>query len=309
MNQSVQSKNDITENEFATRILASGQDEAGASDLTTRGRGARSSLACRFRAELDEFWVLLDNVPAVTLTFFVLAVFSMNLMANKSIDLAVPWLALDCGILVSWVASLAMDMLTKHFGPKAATEISLYATVVNLIGCLFFFLLSLIPGTWSASFVPGSQQIIGSALDQTFGGTWFIILGSTIAFTASSAINNFINFSVGKAFKRHPNGLGAYLMRSYVSTFVAQFADNFLFAFIVSRTFFGWTLVQCVTCSFFGMLVELLCEAVFSVMGYRICNRWQRKGVGEAYFDYLKTHGAGRLDHEALAQEELNLEA
>ena len=252
---------------------------------------ASVSFSQKCRGQFEEFKVLLNSIPAPTLTFFVLSVFSMNLMANKSINLDLPWLALDCGIIVSWVASLTMDMMTKHFGPKAATEISIYATAVNLVCCLFFFLMSLIPGTWGESYVQGSELIIGSALDNTFGGTWFIILGSTIAFTVSAFVNNFLNFSVGKVFKKNPDGLVAYLMRSYVSTFFAQFVDNFLFAFLVSRVFFGWTMTQCVTCSFFGMGVELLCEALFSVFGYKVCVRWKKQGVGKAYFDYLKNKG------------------
>ena len=245
----------------------------------------------KFKRELAEFKVLLNSVPATTLVFFILSVFSMNFMANKAVDTNIPWLALDCGILVSWVASLTMDMMTKHFGPKAATEISIYATLVNLVCCLFFFLLSLMPGTWGESFVPGSEDVIATALNNTFGGTWFIILGSTIAFCVSAAVNNFLNYAVGKSFKKNPDGMFAYLMRSYVSTFFAQFVDNFLFAFLVSRVFFGWTMTQCVTCSFFGMGVELLCEALFSVFGYKVVVRWKKNNVGKEYFDYLASEG------------------
>ncbi len=243
----------------------------------------------KFKAELNEFRVLLRNVPPVTLNFFVLSVFAMNLMANKSIDLPFEWLALDCGILVSWVAFLSMDMMTKYFGPKAATEISLYATLINITACIFFYFLGIIPGVWGESFgFEGSELIVNTALNNTFKGTWFIILGSTIAFMSSAFINNFLNAAIGKMFKKNPDGLFAYLMRSYGSTFIGQFADNFIFAFLVARTFFGWNMVQCVNCSFFGMLVELLCESLFAVFGYKICERWKREKVAQNYFDYIK---------------------
>lgn len=252
------------------------------------------TLLARIKQEYATFRVLIGAVPPVTLTFFVLALFAMNLMANKSIDLPYSWIALDCGFLVSWFVSLAMDMLTKHFGPKAATQLAAFATVVNLSLCLMFYLVSLVPGTWGESFVPGHEQAISTALNQTFGGTWFIIAGSTVAFLASSVVNNFLNFFVGKAFKKNPDSRFAYLTRSYVSTFFAQFVDNFLFAFLVSRTFFGWTLEQCIVCSFFGMGLELLCEAIFSLQGYKVCNRWKQNGVGQVYFDYLKQQKSGR---------------
>ena len=72
------------------------------------------------KKEWNEFCVLLKSVPVLVVVFFVLSVFSMNHLANKSIDIPVEWLALDCGIIVSWFAFFTMDILTKHFGPKAA---------------------------------------------------------------------------------------------------------------------------------------------------------------------------------------------
>lgn len=237
----------------------------------------------KLKKELTEFRILINSVPPMILTLFVIAVFSMNLLANKSISLPFDWLALDCGFAVSWFVFLAMDILTKHFGPKAATQLSLLATAINLGLCALFYMVSIIPGTWGESYVPGSEAVINTALNNTFGGTWYIILGSAVAFTVSSFVNNFMNDFVGRAFKKHPDSLTAYLCRSYASTTLGQFVDNFVFAFLVSRVFFGWTLTQCVTCSFIGMAAELLCEAVFSVFGYRICERWRKNKVGEEY--------------------------
>lgn len=230
-----------------------------------------------------EFRLLIRSVPTVIFTLFVIAVFSMNLMANKSISVPFDWLALDCGLVVSWFVFLVLDILTKHFGPKAATQLSIFATILNLMLCAVFFIVSIIPGVWGESYVSGSEAIINTALDNTFGGTWYIILGSATAFIVSALVNNFLNFFVGKAFKRNPDGIVAYLCRSYVSTAFAQFTDNFVFAFLVSRVFFGWTLTQCITCSILGMVVELLCEAIFSLFGYHICEKWKKNKVGEEY--------------------------
>ena len=105
----------------------------------------------KIKKEFSEFKLLLNSVPSAMLALFIVAVFSMNLMANKSIDLSIPWLALDCGLIVSWFVFLVMDVLTKHFGPKAATQISIFAIFINLILCFFFYLVSIIPGTWGES--------------------------------------------------------------------------------------------------------------------------------------------------------------
>ena len=243
----------------------------------------------RIKEEWKEFKLLISSVPAFTVTVFVLSVVAMNLLANKSIDTHTEYLALDCGIIISWVSFLSMDMLTKHFGPKAATQLSLVAVFINLALCLVFFAASKIPGVWGESYAEGSETVINGALDNTFGGTWYVLLGSTAAFIASAIINNTLNYGVGKLFKKKPDGMLAYILRSYVSTAVGQFADNLIFAIIVSRIFFGWSWVQCVTCAATGMLVELACEAAFTHLGYFVCKKWKARGVGKEYFEFINS--------------------
>ena len=238
----------------------------------------------RIKKEWREFCALLKSVPALITVLFITSVFVMNLLANKSIYIPVEWLALDCGIIVSWFAFFAMDIITKHFGPKAATQITVLAIIVNLFFCLLLFIGSIIPGMWGEAYVEGSEGLLNGALNSTFGGTWYVVFGSTVAFLASAIINNFSNFAIGKLFKRKPDGLCAYIMRSYVSTAVGQFADNLIFALIVSHFFFGWTVVQCLTCAVTGMLVELLCEGIFFYPGFAITSRWKKNQVGQEYF-------------------------
>lgn len=239
-----------------------------------------------------QFRLLLSSVPPVTFSLFLLSLFAMNLLANKSLDLHVGWLALDCGILVSWVAFLTMDVLTKRFGPKAATLISVTAIVINLFACLLFYFAGLIPGTWGAYYDFGEEEAINRALDATFGGTWYVLLGSTLAFTASAVVNNFTNFFIGKAFKKNPDGFVAYACRAYLSTAVGQFTDNLIFAFTVSYVFFGWSVLQCFTCAATGMVAELLMEAAFSPLGFRVCRSWQKRGVGAEYLTYTANGAA-----------------
>lgn len=240
----------------------------------------------RIKEEFIEFKLLLRSIPGLITILFVTSVIAMNLLANKSIDLNVSFLALDGGIIVSWITFLTMDIITKHFGPKAANEVSLLALLVSLFFSLIFFLVSLIPGTWSQSYVDGSQGIINEALDKTFQGTWYIILGSGIAFIISAFVNNFTNYGIGLLFKKNPNSLFAFITRTYLSTMLGQFIDNLVFALLVSYFFFGWSILQCVTCALTGMLVELLCEVIFSFFGYKITKRWQKEGVGKEYFAF-----------------------
>ena len=218
---------------------------------------------------IDEFRDLLRTVSPLMVTLMVLSIVGMNLLANKSIDTGVEWLALDGGILLSWLTFLSMDVLTQCYGPRASTMLSVVALLINLMMALIFFIASQIPGVWGESFVQGSENVINTALDNTFGGTWFIILGSSIAFMVSSVVNNFMNYGIGTALNRDMS-FGTFALRSYVSTFIGQFTDNFVFALLVSRVFFGWAMIQCITCAFTGAIMELLFEIFFSPVGYRI---------------------------------------
>ena len=236
------------------------------------------------KREFTETKLLLRCVPAGVVTLFVVSVICMNILANKTL-LQLPWIALDGGILISWLSFMCMDILTKHFGPKASNRISILAVVVNLLTCLIFYIVSVIP----------SNANDYTALNTILGGTWFILVGSTIAFVCSSLINNGLNFVIGKCFVRNPDGKFAFFCRSYVSTFVGQFLDNLIFSVIVFMGFapvywdgFCWTFVQCLMCALTGAVAELILEVAFSPIAYKITQRWKLQGVGKEYLDFVE---------------------
>ena len=235
----------------------------------------------------DEFKltiVLLRSIPASVVALFVISVIAMNILANKTL-LQTDYLALDGGILISWLSFLSMDVVVKHFGPKASNRMSIFAILVNLLICLIFFIVSVIPS---------NAEMDYSAFNSIIGGTWFILLSSTIAFFCSALINNGLNYAVGKLFKNNPDGKLAFFTRSYISTFIAQFCDNFIFAILTFMVFapifwdgFSWTFVQCLTCSLLGALLELIMEVIFSPIGYLVSKNWKKNNVGQQYFDFL----------------------
>ena len=237
----------------------------------------------QLRREKAETALLLKCIPATVVTLFVVSVVCMILLANKTL-LQLDWIALDGGILVSWLSFMCMDIITKHFGPRASNRISLLASGVNLLCCLIFFVASSIP----------SNAADYSAFNGIFGGTWFILLGSTVAFLTSAVINNMLNWLIGLAFRKNPHGKLAFAMQSYISTFVGQFLDNLIFSLIVFVVFapifwdgFHWSVLQCTTCALTGALAELVMEIAFSPLGYRIVKKWRAESVGKAYLDYV----------------------
>ena len=234
--------------------------------------------------EITECRLLLKSIPAIVVSLFVVSVVCMNLLANKTI-LQLDWIALDGGILISWLSFLCMDIITKHFGPKASNSITILAAMINLLTCLIFFVASIIPSN------AGDYTVF----NEIFGGTWFILLGSTIAFIASAIINNTLNWAIGKTFHKNPNGKLAYAARTYISTFIGQFLDNLIFSIIVFVFFapifwdgFHWTLIQRVMCALTGAVAELIMEVVFSPIGYRITKKWEKESVGKEYLEFVK---------------------
>ena len=142
------------------------------------------------KLEAQETKILFYNIPSYIVAFFVVSVIAMNILANKTI-VNEEWIALDGGILISWLSFLCMDVITKHYGPRAANKMTIFAVIVNLLVCLIFFLVSIIP-----------TKDDYSVFNQIIGGTWFILLSSTIAFIVSGILNNFMNYGIGKMFKK-----------------------------------------------------------------------------------------------------------
>jgi uncharacterized PurR-regulated membrane protein YhhQ (DUF165 family) len=229
----------------------------------------------KIKNEWLELRELIAKINPLVMTFFVLSVVLMNLLANKSIDLSwvpgnngsYPWLALDCGLFVSWLAFFSMDNIVRRFGPKASTKMTLVAVFINLVVCGVLLFAGTVSGEWGASYEFTGQ--INEALDSTIAGTWYILLGSTIAFIMSAVVHGITSFTISKLFK-DKESLKTYAICSSVATSLGQFVDNFLFAFIVSRVFFGWNILQCIMCSVSGMIVEFLLSFVFVPLGHKI---------------------------------------
>ena len=236
------------------------------------------------KRELEDYRVLLRNIPSLVIALFIVSVIMMNLLANKEL-FTMKYLALDCGFCLSWVSFLCMDIICKRFGGKAAAKISILAIAVNALACLIFWLLSLSPGMWGQYYETG-EITVNDALNATFGGAWYVVLGSSIAMLCGAITNSGINHTVAKHLKS--TGFKAFAIRSFTSTGLGQFVDNFVFATIVSVHFFGWSWPQVFFCSVTGALMELLCEVVFSPVGYRVSENWEKERVGEQYIDYRK---------------------
>ncbi|MBQ2908613.1 MAG: VUT family protein [Clostridia bacterium] len=232
----------------------------------------------KFKNNLKFMGKVLKDVPAILFALVAMTLFIMNVLAGKSLALNVSFLALDAGIIVSWLVYLILDIVTKRFGPKHANVLSVVSVLISVFFCLILFLASLIPGTWWRAVGVENSAAINSAINKTLGGTWYVLLMSSICFVLSAFVNNYTNHLVGKILFGKLSDKAEYYLRSGISTLISQFIDNFIFAITVGHFFFGWTVLQCLTCSLCGMAVELIVQLVFSPIGYRIYLKTFSKG-------------------------------
>lgn len=237
-----------------------------------------------FSREADDFKILLRNIPLLTVSIFILSVVCANLMANKEL-VNFKFVALDCGFAFSWIMFLCMDVVCKRWGAKAAIKISLVALAANLFICVSFALLAKTPGMWG-EYYASENSLVNDALNATFAGSWYVVLGSSVAFVSSSIVNALLNCAIGRLLKS--DGFFSFASRSYISTAIAQLVDNFIFATIVSKVFFGWTWIQVFVCSAIGAGFELLGEIFFSGLGYKVVRQWEKEKVGQEYIEYKK---------------------
>lgn len=238
------------------------------------------------RNEIKVSQVLFRNVPGIVLSLFLLSMVLMNLLASVSI-VNTRWLALDGGILVSFIGFLLLDMIVKRFGAKAAVRVTVLGFIVNLLVAGLLTLVAVIAKA-------GGQYY--ALADYATLTQWWIIGASATAFLVSGVVNAFIHERVLKRFKKNKEGIVAHATSAWVSTLFGQMFDNLLFGlmFTFPASMIGlWGMTQMsiiglVGFALTGGISELLCQVVFTPYGYKVAEGWRIDGVGREYLDLIE---------------------
>ena len=226
---------------------------------------------------LDYVRKSLNEVPTLLVVFIAMTLFSMNILANKNIAIGSDFLALDTGTTISWIVFLSLDIITKQRGAKTANAISVVCCLLNLFFCFLLFVGSKVPGSWGEAYTYVSEaDIINTVLDNTLGGTWYVVAMSALSFVAAAFVNNYVFQFIGLIIPKRASKSVSFFVQSLVSTLIGQFVDNMMFSLLVGHFFFGWTLIQCIGCALFTMTVEFIIQIVFTPIAYRFINKTQR---------------------------------
>ena len=236
--------------------------------------------------KIRDYKNLLRAVPSTVVMLLCVSIIITNLMAAKFI-VQTPFVSVTGGLLLSWLPFLCMDVVTKRFGPVAAIRLNIIGVAVNLLCVGLFEIVTRIQiDTLNA--VPADY----SAFNSVYGCVWQILLASSIASVLSGIVNSFVNYGIGFFFKKNSSGKTAYMAQSYISTFVGQFIDNFIFVGLLTFVFFrspeGAKIMPVIGAAALGGLLELVTEIFFSPIGYRVLLKWEKEGVGREYIEGRK---------------------
>lgn len=260
----------------------------------------------RFKTWLRNDWeetkLLFRSIPALPFALLCAALIAMNYLANKGLitdETASNFISLDAGIIVSWIAFLAGDMLVKRFGAKAAIKVNLAAIGIQIVAVILLTIGAAIPG--SVDFGVGFQYGLDGAVDNTAFSSIFMagfwpMLGGTLAFCLATVVDSVLSKFLLTRFKDRTS-FKAYAVASYASTALGQFLDNLFFAlffgmwqgwFAHGGNEVGYVISNLLCISGVGMVVELIGQAILSPVGYKMCQSWAKKGVGQLYIDKVQ---------------------
>lgn len=236
----------------------------------------------KLKSVVADYKVLLRNVPALVTVIFVLTTATMNLMAGKII-FSIGDAVFTGGFLLSAIPFLCMDTTTKRFGARASIMLNLLSALGNIFVVVMLAIVAAIP-----------SKDDYTHFNYIFGAVWFIVLSSTVAFIVSGVVNSLINVMIGKLFNK--TSAAEFYSRSFISTFVGQVIDNFLFIWLTYGVFAPkiWgtapvSVVGCIGTAIIGGAVELVAEVVLSPAAYAIVKNWERDNVGAEYIELHKT--------------------
>lgn len=230
-----------------------------------------------------DYKLLLENVPATMTLIFVVSTVLMNIAAGKII-FNVGSVAVTGGFLLSYMPFLAMDTVTRRMGARASIMLNILSAIFNAFTVIFLAIVAAIP-----------TKEDYSQFNYVCGGVWFIALSSTIAFVVSGVANSLINAAIGRLFKGEGVKAVEFYSRSFISTFIGQAIDNFLFLFLTYTVFapIFWKLnpmpvLTCFGTAIVGGFIELLLEVAFGPLALHIVKCWERDNIGHEYIEAHK---------------------
>lgn len=219
------------------------------------------------------------KVPSWLIGLSVVTTMVMNIVANKTLFSDSNLFSVDCGIIVSWIMFLVMDIVTQKYGGKASFSVTVFDIFVTLGISGLMLIVAMIPETAVSGWFQAEETTV--ALNNLIGNNYLIVLTGLFAFLCASIVDIISNITLGywlnnsllfkgEVNKRTIKGAVVYIIRAYGSTFVSQFVDNLVFMIIAYPLLFNMScsVSSILVGAFLGSIAELLMELIFAPIGY-----------------------------------------
>ena len=219
------------------------------------------------------------KVPSWLISLSAVTTILMNILANKTLFSDANLFSIDCGIIVSWVMFLIMDVATQKYGGKASFAITIFDILVSLVMSGLMFVVSIIPETSVSGWFQAEE--VSVVLNNLIGNNYLIVVTSLFAFLCASVVDIALNITLAKLLnnvrifkdengKRTIKGLFIYIMRAYGSTFLSQFVDNLVFMVIAYPLLFNMScsISSILMGAFLVSVAELIIEFIFAPIGF-----------------------------------------
>lgn len=224
---------------------------------------------------IEEF----KKVPSWLVGLSVVTTVIMNIVANKTLFSDSNLFSVDCGIIISWVMFLVMDIVTQKYGGKASFSITIFDVLVSLGMSGLMCIIAIIPETKTSGWF--QTQEASTALNNLIGNNYLVVITSLFAFICASIVDIVSNLTFGKWLnntklfkgennKRTTKGFFVYVIRAYASTFLSQFVDNLVFMIIAYPLLFNMpcSIGSILLGAFLVSIAELVVELIFAPIGY-----------------------------------------
>lgn len=212
---------------------------------------------------LKESLEQVKKVPSLLFTLYCVCLILMNLCATKPL-VNNDYIAIDCGLIASWLPFMIMDIVTRIYGSRTSIFISFVALAVNFFACFILLLVALVPYEWALNDYG------------TFVG-WWVISVSTLATMCGAIVNSVLHEKIYLS-KKDKKSFLSFLSGSLPSTLIAQFVDNIIFCFFftyIASSIGIWgmqklTVLALINFALIQTLFELIIEFITSPFAYKV---------------------------------------
>ena len=148
----------------------------------------------------------------------------------------------DCGLLISWIIFLSLNLITKNFGEKTAINVIKIINFISIIISLINQFIVILP-------VPLDYQEANNSFSMIFSSSIRIIISSNIAYFLG-------NITYIKIISHYKDNI--------LSSFLSQIIDNFIFASMAFAPLkiskYEMKFTDILTSTFVGSIVETIIE-------------------------------------------------